>query len=227
MMPINGTGGAPDAAAILVVAKAPVAGQVKTRLCPPCTPTEAALLADAALQDTFEAILATPCARRFVALEGERDQWIPEGFTVFPQVRGELDRRLAAATVHVAGPVLVVGMDTPQLTASILRGAFEALNATDTDAVFGPASDGGYWCIGLRAPTADVFDGIPMSRTDTGALQMRRLVELGLRVSLLEELTDVDTFADALTVGELIPESRFARVLQSVNVRLRDCAPTP
>lgn len=62
-----------SAPALAVIAKAPVAGRVKTRLCPPCTPQQAAALAGAALQDTLAAVAATPAHRRVLVLDGEPD----------------------------------------------------------------------------------------------------------------------------------------------------------
>ena len=89
---------------VLVVAKSPVAGRVKTRLCPPCTPAEAAALAEAALADTLTAAAACGAARRLVALDGPAGPWLPEGFEVFAQCQGGLDRRLAHAWAVATSP---------------------------------------------------------------------------------------------------------------------------
>ena len=78
------------------------------------------------------------------------------------------------------------------------------------DATFGPATDGGFWLLGLRAPDPSLLLGVPMSRPDTGRAQLDRLASAGLRVSMLPELTDVDHAEDAARIAEQIPASRFA-----------------
>ena len=105
---------------LIVIAKAPIPGLVKTRLCPPCTPVEAAGLAEAALADTLARVLETPVDRRVVVLDGQPGDWLPDGFEIFAQRGDGLDERLAAAFADVGGPALIVGMDTPQLTSALL-----------------------------------------------------------------------------------------------------------
>lgn len=201
---------------LVVIAKAPVAGRSKTRLCPPCTPEQAAALARAALEDTLAAVLATPARRRVLVLDGEPGPWLPEGFELLPQRGGGLAERLAAAFDDVGEGGFLVGMDTPQLTEAHLISGLEAL--ATAPAVLAPAADGGYWGIGLRAPEPAVFAGIPMSAEDTGARQRARLVELGLEVVDLPALRDVDTIADARTVAALAPQTRFARALAALEL---------
>jgi len=199
---VTGTG---PATTLLVIAKEPVAGRVKTRLVPPCTPRQAAALAEAALADTLHAVLAAPARRRVLVLDGEPGPWLPPGFDVVPQCGGGLDERLAGAFAAVSGPALLVGMDTPQLTPGLLTVDWE-----DTDAWFGPAADGGFWGVGLRVPDAALVRGVPMSTADTGAVQRARLRAAGLRVAELPRLRDVDTAADAVAVARQAPRSRFA-----------------
>src|SRR5215510_8302076 len=100
---------------LIVLAKEPVAGRVKTRLCPPCTPTTAAALAAAALADTLAAGCASGADRVVLALDGEPGDWCPPGVTVVDQGTGSLASRLTAAWQHARGPALLIGMDTPQL----------------------------------------------------------------------------------------------------------------
>ena len=207
---MTGTG---PATTLLVIAKEPAAGRVKTRLVPPCTPQQAAALAEAALADTLHAVLAAPGRRRVLVLDGEPGPWLPPGFEVVPQCGGGLDERLAGAFAAVTGPALLVGMDTPQLTPGLLTVDWE-----DTDAWFGPAADGGFWGLGLRVPDADLVCGVPMSTADTGAVQQARLQAAGLRVADLPRLRDVDTAADAVAVACQAPLTRFA-------VRARELAP--
>src|SRR5439155_3346008 len=105
---------------LVVMAKEPVPGQVKTRLQPPFSPIEAATLAEAALADTLDAVRRAPARRRVLAIAGRVGHWLPAGFAVVPQPAGGLDRRIAAALAGCRGPCLVVGMDTPQLTPELL-----------------------------------------------------------------------------------------------------------
>jgi hypothetical protein len=102
-------------ATLLVIAKAPVPGRVKSRLVPPYTHAQAAALAEAALIDTLHGVLAAPARRRVLVLDGSPGPWLPAGFDVMEQAGGGLDERLAAAFDAVAGPALIVGMDrTPE-----------------------------------------------------------------------------------------------------------------
>jgi rSAM/selenodomain-associated transferase 1 len=200
-------------AALVVLAKAPRAGRSKTRLCPPCTPAQAAALARAALADTLDAVLATPAARRVLVLDGPAGNWVPAGVDVIGQRGDGLDERLAHAFADVGEPALLVGMDTPQVTPADLVDGLARLLAPGTDAVLGPAPDGGYWAIGLRAPDPRAFLGVPMSTARTGRAQLARLRALGLRVALLPARRDVDRIADARAVAALAPGGRFARAL--------------
>ncbi|GLX01126.1 DUF2064 domain-containing protein [Microtetraspora sp. NBRC 16547] len=190
---------------LLVIAKEPLPGRVKTRLVPPYTFEQAAMLAAAALSDTLAAALAAPACRRVLVLEGRAGPWLPDGFEVIPQGGGGLDERLAAAFAAVRGPALLIGMDTPQVAPELL-----AVEWDGVDAWFGPAVDGGFWALGLRAPDPDLVRGVPVSRPDTGAAQLRRLREAGLRVAELPLLRDVDTAEDAAAVAALAPGTRFA-----------------
>jgi rSAM/selenodomain-associated transferase 1 len=205
--------------ALIVIAKAPVAGRVKTRLSPPCTPEQAARLARAALEDTLAACdAACGAGRRVVALEGEPDGWLPAGWDVVAQRGNGLAQRLASAFADVGGPAFLVGMDTPQVTPAGIEVGLAAL--ARADAVFAPATDGGYWAIGLRAPDAGVFEAVPMSRADTGARQRARLAVLGLRTVDLPPLLDVDDIASARAVAGAAPASRFAATLAEIEPEL-------
>jgi glycosyltransferase A (GT-A) superfamily protein (DUF2064 family) len=190
---------------LIVIAKQPAPGRVKTRLVPPFTHEQAAALAEAALADTLQMMLAAPARRRLLVLDGEPGAWLPSGFEIVPQCRGSLDERLADAFAAVDGPALLIGMDTPQVTSDLLTVDWQA-----ADAVFGPAADGGFWALGLRVPDPALLRGVPMSTRSTGAIQRARLMTAGLRVIDLPLLRDVDTAADAAAVARLAPHSRFA-----------------
>ncbi|MER6308283.1 DUF2064 domain-containing protein [Streptomyces sp. NPDC001657] len=199
--------------AVLVIAKEPVPGRVKTRLTPPYTPAEAARLAAAALHDTLLAVRAMPARRRTVVLDGRPGDWLPDGFEVRPQCAGGLDERLAAAFAASPGPTLLLGMDTPQVTAELLAPALELTAWQHHDAWFGPAEDGGFWALGLADPDPRLLRGVPMSTAGTGVAQRARLTAAGLRIGDLPVLRDVDTAADALQVAAQAPTGRFATTL--------------
>jgi glycosyltransferase A (GT-A) superfamily protein (DUF2064 family) len=201
---------------LAVIAKAPVAGRVKTRLTPPCTPEQAAALAEAALRDTLDAVRATPAARRVVVLDGEPGPWLPDGFDVIPQRGDGLDERLAAAFDDVGGPTFLIGMDTPQVTPALLLGGLRALDAAPSS--LGLSTDGGYWGIGFAVPDAGALVGVPMSADDTGAVQRARLLQRGLDPARLPSLTDVDDIATAGLVAGQIPGSHFAAALADVDL---------
>jgi rSAM/selenodomain-associated transferase 1 len=208
------------AAQLIVLAKAPVPGRVKTRLTPPFTPHEAAALAESALADTLEAGASASFARHVLALA---DQWaapgtlraeLPGRFEVTAQRGGGLDERIAAAfdDAYATAPVpaVLIGMDTPQVTPGLLETVARPLATGEADAVFGPAADGGFWLLGLRRPDPQLILGVPMSAGHTGQAQLGRLRAARLRVRQVPELVDVDTAQDAARVAREAPGSRFA-----------------
>lgn len=207
----------PREAQVVVLAKSPVPGRVKTRLTPPYSPEEAADLAQAALRDTLRAAAGAAVRRCLLVLAGEPGSWLPAGLEVRPQRGDALDERishaLADAYADLPVPVLLLGMDTPQVTAADLDRAVDHLLVPGTGAVLGQAEDGGYWAIGLRRPRPEHVRGVPMSRPDTGARQLAQLQGAGLRVRLLSILRDVDEAADAEAVARCAPFSAFASTL--------------
>jgi glycosyltransferase A (GT-A) superfamily protein (DUF2064 family) len=203
---------------LLVVAKEPVPGKVKTRLCPPATPTQAATIAAAALADTITAASLMPAERRTLLVDGTIVP--PAGWSVVPQRGGPLGERLAAgfADAEYADTTsLLIGMDTPQVTAAVLDVIAAPLTADDSlDAVLGPAEDGGWWCLALRsARHATALRDVPMSQPDTAAMTLAALRSAGATVAIGPTLRDVDTAADAWAVAETCdPASRFARAVR-------------
>lgn len=200
---------------LVVLAKEPLPGRVKTRLHPHLSFADAAVLAGAALADTIDAIDATPAARHVLAFDGDARPWLRPGWSWHVQPSGGLDGRLVAALeASGPGPSLLVGMDTPQLRPDQLR----TFDPARYDACLGPAADGGYWAIGFAdtARARRAITGVPMSSATTGAAQLARLRTLGLRVQLLDELVDVDTVAELETVAGAAPRSRFARAVAAL-----------
>jgi hypothetical protein len=192
---------------LLVLAKTPVPGRVKTRLCPPWTPEQAARVAAAALADTLTVAAETPAVRRCLVVEG--DHPAPPGWHRTAQRGSSLGERLTHAyadTRLAAAGSLLIGMDTPQVSAGLLTDAVRRLGEDDADAVLGLAEDGGWWTLGLRDPAyGQALRDVPTSTSDTGALTLSALRARGLRVRLLPVLRDVDTCADAVAVAALCP----------------------
>lgn len=206
---------------VLVVAKAPVAGRVKTRLGADVGLEVAAGLAAAALADTLAAAAAlVGPSRCHLSLEGDLAapgvvdgaglRALVDGWTITPQRGDLLGERLAHA--HAAcgpGPVVQVGMDTPQVTPALLSAVADGL--ADADAVLAPAADGGWWALALRDPAqAAALTDVPMSTPTTGADTATALRSAGLRVAEGPVLADVDTVAEAADVALLAPDTRFA-----------------
>jgi uncharacterized protein len=198
---------------LLLLAKTPVPGRVKTRLCPPWTAEQAAGIAAAMLADTVDVLTAAPAVARTLVVDG--DLAAPPGWRRHPQRGAGLGERLAAAYADTALPgvaTLLVGMDTPQLRVGHIVAACAAL--ASAGAVLGPAEDGGWWALGLRDPAAArVLTGVPMSTSDTAAATRAAL--RGLAVATLPVLRDVDTAADAWAVAAECPRGRFARFLET------------
>lgn len=222
---------------LIVLAKAPVAGRVKTRLCPPLTGEQAAEIAFAALQDTLRAVAAIEVDHRILVLDGEPGDWVPEGFSVLPQKTGLLDQRLIDAFADVFAhvdqpeqrttgvesgePCVLIAMDTPQVHPRQLSEALAHL--ADADSVIGMAEDGGFWMIGLNTPDSEVFRDIPMSVDFTGAAQLERLVSLGHRTVTVETLRDIDTFADLDGVAAEFPDLAVSQVWTNMQRTLTNC----
>jgi glycosyltransferase A (GT-A) superfamily protein (DUF2064 family) len=216
--------------AVLVVAKAPVPGQAKTRLASAIGDRAAADIAAAALLDTLDAVADAPVAARVVALTGRLQDASSSDeiasriadFTVVPQRGENFAERLANAHLDAAAatgglPVLQIGMDTPQVTDGLIAECARDLLAAD--AVLGLARDGGWWVLGVTdAAVADCLRRIPMSRSDTGAVTLAALNGTGAEVSLVATLADVDTVDDIDEVRRhCAPDSRFVRAARGAS----------
>jgi glycosyltransferase A (GT-A) superfamily protein (DUF2064 family) len=209
---------------VLVVAKAPVSGQAKTRLAATVGDACAADLAAAALLDTLAACQAAVGASRCrLALAGDlaaaaRSEDLHRalaGWSVVPQIAGSFGERLVAAHQALPGPVVQVGMDTPQLTAELLLDTASGL--ADHDAVLAPAEDGGWWALALRdGRRATPLGTVPMSRPTTYDDTRRALSAAGLSVGTAAMLRDVDRIDDVAPVVADAPDGRFARAARGL-----------
>lgn len=205
--------------ALAVIAKECLPGRVKTRLQPEFSAEEAAAIAAASLADTLRAAELLPATRRILYFDGTVAPEEARGWELVRQAGGTLDERIAWLFDTVDEPLLLLGMDTPHLDITWLAEAFSGWGAED-DAWFGPATDGGFWALGMRDPAGALVHGVPMSTDQTGARQLERLTDAGMRVRLLPPLTDIDTAADVPVAARRSPA--LARVLRSLRAeRLR------
>lgn len=213
---------------VLVLAKAPVPGQVKTRLGATVGMTAAADLAAAALLDTVAAANAAVGAERcLLALEGDlragrrADDLAAAlaGWRSYPQRGRGLGQRIAAAHADAGpGPVVQIGMDTPQVGVADLDGV--AARLADAPAVLAPAADGGWWALALRDPArAAAVAAVPMSTATTHDDTRRALEAAGTAVTGAPVLADVDTAEEAAAVAQAWPDLLFSRLWRSLGGR--------
>lgn len=210
---------------LLVFAKAPVPGAVKTRLVPPLTPEQAARVHTAALRDTVAAACAAlprDATELWVAGDAATAQHIAcvvPGLRVERQGSGDLGARLADGFARSfqrgSERVVIVGSDHPTLPGERLREAFEALGPHPV--VLGPSEDGGYYAVGLVRETWPVarglFDAIPWSSAEVLSMTLARAAELGLRATLLPPGYDLDDAASlARVLRDAAPGSEIARL---------------
>ncbi len=220
---------------IIVLAKSPVPGRVKTRLCPPLVPEQAAAIAEAALIDTLRVAENTSAHHRYLVVDGTPGAWLPKDvFRVLPQRSGGLAERLIDAfhdvfadlmtrgdlSENAEEPCILIAMDTPQITAELLDNAITQLSNDQYGSAFGPAADGGYWLIGLKRPDSRVFEDIPMSVDETGAIQLARLTSLGHEPAVLAMVRDIDEFDDLDYVADTFPDLRVSGVWRTLRHRV-------
>lgn len=207
---------------IAVIVKQPLPGRVKTRLCPPCTPRQAAAIATALMEDVMAAVRSTPARRRVLLLEGDPDSIDTHGFEIMNQRGSGLADRLANGFDDLRdscpAPAVIMSADTPAVGPPCFEGVASTL-AEPGVATLGPCTDGGYWAIGLSAePRLElghraVFENVEMSTPTTFRQQLRQLEACRFAVRHMATLRDVDTFQDALEVSADLPRSRFARAV--------------
>jgi hypothetical protein len=190
---------------LIIFAKEPAPGQVKTRLCPPLTGEAAARLYRAFVDDILEEMVRLPELRLALAYapagaEAYFRDLAPSGVDLFPQEGADLGERMARAFGRGfdAGfdAVLLRGSDTPDLPGAVVLAAAEILESGAAPAVLGPSPDGGYYLVGLAAPQPELFREVAWSGAAVLADTLDRARRLGLKVHLLPEWPDIDTFQD-------------------------------
>lgn len=196
---------------LIVMARAPVAGQVKTRLSPPLTPQQAARLQERLINRSLRTCCKQPLAP--VELQCAPDSSHPFFLSCasrFPislasQVGDDLGQRMHHALEQALKErryAVLIGSDCPQITPDYLEQAMQALRG-GSDLVLGPAEDGGYVLIGLRKPQPELFEDMPWGGEDILSLSLQRAMELGLQTHLLPTLQDVDRPEDLVLLRQM------------------------
>ena len=196
-----------DKLLLVVVAKAPAPGEVKTRLMPHFTPHEAVDLYRCFLQDRLQemgqlqgidlAVAFTPADAEdtFVRISGN-------GFKLFAQKGDNLGQRLNNILMEklsqAYAAVSIIDSDTPDLPRTVVEQSFQILMTGDVDAVFGPCDDGGYYLVGMRQPHPELFEDIPWSTEAVLPVTLQRAERLGIKTRLLPGWNDLDTFEDLI-----------------------------
>jgi len=196
--------------AILVFAKAPVEGQVKTRLIPALGAAGAARLYRGLLHRLIQRLAQARlgrvelwCAPNTQHVDFQRLQGL-EGVSLHTQQGVDLGERMANASTQALGRhrrVLLIGVDCPALSLSVLQQAFDWLQGVD--AVLGPAEDGGYVLLGLKRPADCLFQGLPWGGSEVGRLTRRCMQQLEWRWRELPVLWDLDRPEDLARLSEL------------------------
>lgn len=189
--------------AIIVFAKAPVAGCAKTRLIPALGPQGAANLAERLMHAALVHAVGAQLGPVELCVAPDRSHAAfaaavqRHGVTLTEQGDGDLGERMARAfdrVLRTQPAALLIGTDAPGLDAAYLRAAAQALH--DSDAVLGPAADGGYTLVGLTRPRPELFLQMRWSHDQVMAHTRERLAQLQLRHAELPLLHDVDEPAD-------------------------------
>lgn len=197
----------------MIMSRYPIAGQTKTRLIPRLGPEGAAQLQRAMTEHTLATVARLQQSRRVggaIAFTGadlpQMQAWLGQAWDYWPQGEGDLGDRMARAFARsfAAGATrtVMIGIDCPDLTPALLATAFNQLATTPV--IFGPATDGGYYLIGLAQPYPDLFQGIAWG-TDQVLAQSRQILNAAaIPFAVLPTLTDVD-YPEDLPVWEKYP----------------------
>ncbi|MFQ5903698.1 MAG: TIGR04282 family arsenosugar biosynthesis glycosyltransferase [Candidatus Binatia bacterium] len=190
--------------ALVVMAKAPLVGSVKTRLCPSLTQAEAAAFYECLLEDTVSQLWKFRASDFWIAFAPEGEEYFRRRFMKGIDLLAQRGRDLGERLHHVFvdlfhkgyEEIVVVGSDSPAISLSTIAQTYEQLRGEGCDVVLGPSSDGGYYAIGLKRPLAELFHQIPWSTQDTLKSTLERVRELGLKVELLPPAYDIDVEED-------------------------------
>jgi uncharacterized protein len=190
--------------ALVVMTKAPLPGESKTRLVPPLTFEEAAALSQALLLDQLDHLTNFNDAQLFVAFAPQAaaaffQALVPTRFSCFPQEGEDLGQRMRQAFQNLLtrgfGNILLIGSDLPPIPLQTFTAAYASLGA-GTDVVLGPTEDGGYYLVGMSWLVVDIFEGMHWSRADVLDCTLDKINRAGLSHTLLPLWHDVDTPED-------------------------------
>jgi uncharacterized protein len=186
---------------LIVFAKAPRPGQVKTRLAHAVGEERACQIYRQLLTKVSGSLKSLANVEFHVSPASDLhavDPWLQPGWRTVAQGAGDLGQRLMHAFAQSfktgARKVTIIGSDCPYLQPKDIQQAWRELNPHDL--VLGPATDGGYWLIALKQPTPELFEGVPWSSDQVLAETLKRAKQLKLKVQLLRILSDIDTLED-------------------------------
>lgn len=195
-----------------IFVRTPVEGTVKTRLVPPLSTEDACALYLGFLADLFRRVQRLKSVRVTVFHAGEEldalSALVPKGWTLAPQEGADLGERLVAASRHLLGGgarAVIIGSDSPDLPIQYIRRAFQRLKHKDV--VLGPATDGGYYLVGLRAAAPAVFAGVSWGGDTVLRQTVGNIRNCGLTLHVLPMWYDVDT-EPSLRLLETMMEAR-------------------
>ena len=226
----------PAEAALIIFAKSPVPGLVKTRLCPPLAPDEAATLHGSLVLDTLERTKHLVGFDRFLACAPSKQHPFFQAMAARHQVElweqipdKDLGRRMAHACRTAFERkytfVVMVGSDLPTIDGDIVQQALRLLTAHDV--VIGPSVDGGYYLIGLKKLIPELFSNIPWSTNEVTSITRQIADRMGLSLTLLPQQRDLDTTEDlhvfiqgSQNSMKQVISSRTAQVFKTLATRL-------
>lgn len=192
---------------LVIVAKEPVPGKVKTRLFPKFSPAVAADLYRCFLHDRIQEVSTLNGVDRAIAYtpEDARETFTTlalDDFELFAQQGKHLGERLNNIFLEKLSQgykaVSIVDSDSPDLPKSLIKESFELLLSKQADIVFGPCYDGGYYLVGMRKPNPELFRNIPWSTENVLSVTLEKARKMGLNVKLLSTWNDLDTFEDLI-----------------------------
>jgi rSAM/selenodomain-associated transferase 1 len=194
-------------AILVLVAKEPVPGKVKTRLSSHLSESQAAHLYSLSIQDMIQEMTQLSENSLAIAYTPEEaapifKKMIPQSIHLFPQQGADLGERLANIFRRMFdegyGQVHILNSDSPDLPHSLVKQSMNLLNKPQTEAVLGPCDDGGYYLVGLRRLIPELFTQIPWSTDKVLQKTLERVQQLGLQCKLLGPWYDIDTYDDIL-----------------------------
>jgi hypothetical protein len=208
----------PPTVGVAIMTKAPRAGEVKTRLCPPLSPRQAAALARCLLRDRIAQVRGltgvSPAIAYTPARERDLFERVAPGFTLIAQRGPHLGARIRSSLATLLGAghraAIAIGTDTPTLPTTVLQHAVDLIASPDVDVVLGPAEDGGYYLIGVKADHPTLFEDVPWSTSEVLAITLGRARAAGLHTACVSPWFDVDTPDDLNRLHAALAETPHA-----------------